>query len=87
MVSGKIASDGDVRLTNQVHSLIDKIVLDVRSLIRWLLLAIASPSMFKIASWWKSRKDTKTDGITPARKSFLERRKEIRDERKRRRNA
>ena len=72
-------------MPNQIHSLIDKLVADLRSLVRWLILAIVSPTGFAIANWWRSRRQAKIDGITPERKTVLERRKEIREERRKKR--
>jgi hypothetical protein len=73
-------------VTNQLHSAVDRLAAAVRDVLRWFALLVVSPTGFGLLSWWKGRKKPKTDEITPERKSFLERRKEIRDERKRRRD-
>lgn len=69
-------------MADQINKALDDLVQAARSLVRWLVLLIVSPTTYSVLSWFK--RDKPKDGITPARKTFLERRKERRQKRKER---
>lgn len=63
-----------------LHDKIDEIVKAIRSFVRWLLLAIASPTVFTLLNWMRSRRK-RTVSSPPRRKpvrDWLTRRRERR---------